>query len=327
MRINGQVKRTKDQHYVPQMHLRHFRGDSPKNMIWTYSKSRGTVRPSRVEETGFKKNFYSVRAGNGDYVDDLDTLLGGIESKAAPVYERLLAGEIPDGQDRADFAAFVATCYSRSPALIRAYAESIARMEVLELRVRAQNPASFNQLMNELERETGCAVEDRAAVMKFINDPSRYSIGVSEKLGLRAIAIADELTPILFERTWNVVTALDGYFITCDNPVYRWVPANTAHAIYGDGGFMNGRAEITLPLSATKMLLIGGHTSEGGDHAIGWRTLEQLNRMRAANAEEFLFANCKDDRIATLAHEFSNSRPRMRIGMKAANDFEVKVRR
>ncbi|MCP3732995.1 DUF4238 domain-containing protein [Sphingomonas sp. MG17] len=321
------VKRTKDQHYVPRLHLRHFRGEAPKNMVWTYSKSRGTVRPSRVEETGFKRNFYSVQTDDGVYNDDLDNALSDIENKAAPVYERLLAGEIPQGQDRADFASFVATCYSRSPAMVRGYAESVARMNVLELRLQATKPARFNRLMDEMQRDTGLVVEDRDALMAFVNDPSRYHIGVSEKLGLQSVALADELAPILFRRYWNIVTAVGDAFITCDNPVYRWVPPDTVHPIYGDGGFKNGRGEVTLPLSSTKLLLIGGRTSEGDALAVGWREVEQLNRMRAAHAEEVLFADRKDDRIAALAREFANSRPRMRIGMDAANDFEVQINR
>ena len=71
-------KRTKDQHYVPRLHLQHFCGESPKNMIWTYSKSRGTARPSRIEETGFQKNYYSMKDDEGNFRDEIESLLADI---------------------------------------------------------------------------------------------------------------------------------------------------------------------------------------------------------------------------------------------------------
>src|SRR4051812_20685393 len=115
-------KRTKNQHYVPRLHLRRFLSEAPKNMIWTYDKQRGTMRPSRIEETGNQNNFYSVQREDGSYNDVLDLWLQGVESDAARPYEELLKGNIPTGQAKADFSVFVSSLYARSPALIRANA-------------------------------------------------------------------------------------------------------------------------------------------------------------------------------------------------------------
>lgn len=320
-------KRTKDQHYVPRLHLEHFCGDSPKNMIWTYSKSGRKPRPSRVQETGFQKNYYSVRGEDGSYFDDIDNKLTEIENEAAAPYRRLLSGELPEGQERANFAMFVATSFSRSPSLIRSYAEAFGRSAQLQMRMHAESSSRFNRFIDAMEYKTGNRIEDRDELFAFVNDPSRYTIKVSEKRGLRAIGIADKLAPLLYERYWHIVEATGGIFLTSDNPVYRWVPRETVHPIYGDGGFKNPRAEITLPLSSTRMLVICGVQLGEGLLYANSEHVWNLNRMRTANAEDLIFADRKDDRINALVQEFKDERPRMMIGHDYARDVDVSLGR
>lgn len=323
----GPKRRTKDQHYVPRLHLQHFCGESPKNMVWTYSKGNRKPRPSRVEETGFQKNYYSVRSEDGAYVDDIDDKLTEIENEAMAGYRRLLSGELPEGQERANFAMFLATSYSRSPSLIRSYAEAFARSAQLRMRMHAEKPDRFNRFLDAMERDTGNRIENRDEVFAFINDPTRYTLEVSEKRGLRAIGIADELAPLLYDRYWHVVEAVGETFITSDNPVFRWVPRESIHPMLGDGGFKNVRAEISYPLSSTKILVMSGTRLGEGVLYASAQHVWSLNRMRAANAEDLLFADRKDDRISALAYEFRDERPRMMIGHHYAEDVEVNLGR
>lgn len=320
-------KRTKAQHYVPRLHLRQFLGQSPMNMVWVYSKARGTALPSRVEETGQQTNYYSVRDDNGDYHDAIDNMFDDIETKAAAPYRALLAGQIPHDQARADFAVFVATCFTRSPALIRAYAEGTARAMHLELRLNAKTREGFDRLTDAMESETGKVIADRERAYKFINDPSRYSIGISEKRGLAAIGIADDIAPILYDRPWTLVESLGAHFITSDNPVYRWVPPETRHPFYGDGGFKNARAEITFPLSPTLLLLIGGNGKMEARVSVDSATVWQMNEMRATAAEDLIFADRKDEHVRKLARRYRDNQPRLQIGHELAEGVDVKITR
>ncbi|WP_374598816.1 DUF4238 domain-containing protein [Sphingosinicella sp.] len=327
MTIPAVQRRTKDQHFVPRLHLQYFCGESPKNMIWTYSKRREKARPSRIEETGFQRNYYSIRTDEGFYHDGIDALLGQIENKAAKPYRQLLTGEIPEGQLRADFAVFVATCYSRSPALIRAYAEAAARSAQLQLRMSVQTRERFDRLADAMERDTGVTIKDRGEVFAFINDPSRYTLGISEKRGLRAVAIADDLAPLFYERSWIIAEAHEARFITSDNPVCRWAPQEAIHPVYGDGGFKNIRAQVSFPLSPTRMLVIAGVPQDERVFSISDADVWNFNRMRASQAEDLLFADRKDDRISVLAREFKDERPRMTVDHDYARDIEVNLTR
>ncbi len=321
------TKRTKDQHFVPRLHLQHFTGDAPKNMIWTYSKRRDGPRPSRVEEAGFQKNYYSVRSGDGVYHDGIDELLTDIENKAAAPYRQLLAGEIPSGQARADFAVFVATSYSRSPAQIRSWAEAAARSAQIQLRTTAETRGRFDRVADAMERDTGKAIPDRDRAFAFINDPSRYSLGISEKRGLQAIGVADTITPLLYERSWIIAEALEGRFVTSDNPVCRWAPDGKINPVYGDGGFGNPRAQVSFPLSSTKLLIIAGVPQVEGLLPIRGGEVLNFNRMRAAYAEDLLFADRKDDTISAMVREFRDERPRFTVGHPYAEEVEVQIQR
>src|SRR3569623_2891330 len=237
MKAAKPAKRTKAQHYVPRLHLRQFLGQAPINMVWTYSKTRGTALPSRVEETGQQTNYYSVKDGDGEYQDAIDNLFDDIETRAAAPYRALLAGEIPRDQARADFAVFVATCFTRSPALIRAYAEGTARAMHLPLRMNAKPRESFDRLADEMENETGKAISDRDRAYALIYDPLRYSIGISETRGLTAIGNAGAIAPILNGRHWTLVETVEDHFITRDHHVNLWAPPEPRHPFFGEGGF------------------------------------------------------------------------------------------
>ena len=75
------------------------------------------------------------------------------------------------------------------------------------------------------------------------------------------------------------------------------------------------------------MLVMSGEQSGAGVLYAGSATVAGLNRMRAAEAEEFLYADCRDERIMVLANEFKEKRPRMVIGMEEAQEVEVNVTR
>lgn len=322
---NRTLQRSKRQHYVPRLHLRRFISNQPKNMVWTYDKERGTARPSRVEETACQSNFYSVRGADGVYNDMLDIWLQGVESDAASPYEELLSGSIPSGQAKADFAVFVSSLYVRSPALIRANAVGFAQFTQHMLDVQFGTRERFEAAMNRYQRDTGVDV-NRDKLFAFWNDKTRFTMNISHKSGLGAMSAADELTEILFNRHWYIVEPTGGFFITGDSPVFRFAPLNNTHPFYGDGGFKNPAAEITMPLSPTSMLLITGQRIKGHRFAIPEDTVWELNRARAYEADRFLYAHLKDDHISKIAAE-NKDRPE-RFKIDGAGPFaEVRVTR
>ena len=103
----------KAQHTVPNLHLRNFAGTQPAGQVWTYDCVNGKSWSQIPEETGTSTHFYSVLKEDGTQDTRIEELLSANESRAAPVYKRLLGGEIPkiDTQARVYFAEFLAMMY------------------------------------------------------------------------------------------------------------------------------------------------------------------------------------------------------------------------
>ena len=113
-------------------------------------------------------------------------------------------------------------------------------------------------------------------------NPSGYVMEISKESTLRALSAADRLTPIFNQMKWSVGIALNGYFITSDNPVAREVHPKTRHPIYGDHGFTNKAAEVTVPLSPKVLLLLSWNQSIPDLAAIARDDVRKLNEVRAA---------------------------------------------
>ena len=139
---------------------------------------------------------------------------------------------------------------------------------------------------------------------------------------------ADKLTPILDKMKWSVVAARHGYFITSDNPLVREVEPKTRHPIYGDHGFLNKTAEVTFPLSPKVLLLLSWDESVRDLGMLERDHVNQLNLVRAANSDRYLFAHINDEQIAELADIFKDSRPGMTTqGFGPENFAPIKVAR
>lgn len=316
--------RPKRQHYVPILHLQHFTGSSPKNMIWTFDNVAETWRPSTVDNTAVQGNFYSIET-DSDHNDDLERLLGDIESDAAPAYEMLLNGDIPVGQARANFSMFLATLHLRTPAMINAMAQMQGEMAIITTEMGLlRSREDYDATVATMERDDGTKIDLSYDEMKaFVTDKSRYELAVMQQSGIGAIGAADKIAPLLYHREWHVCRAMQGQLVTSDNPVVRFVPPDGSYGAYGDGGFMNRAAEITFPLSPTKLLLIAGFDESGtrGEvKALGLDGVRVANELRAHAAEKYVYAATRDDDVGALAVKHRDSKQRMTVGRPMGGD-------
>lgn len=307
-------KRKPGQHFTPALHLRRFTGDAPKNMVWTYDMQRATCRPSRPEETGKQRNFYSWQKEDGTYMDDLDQWFEGVEGRAGGPYEQLLAGEIPEGQARADFCTFISSLHLRSPAMLHAFATASGKLMQQYMNVAWGTRERFEQSLDKMDKDLGTTTTDRDGLWDFFNDKSGYAIQVDHLAGIAVIGASDSIQQILFHRHWTLLDAAEDFFITSDAPVQRFTPKYAHYGPYGDGGFTNPAAEITMPLSPTRALLITGQPAPQTRVFLGAFGVQHFNRQRAAGAHRYLFADRKHPDVEALAREHKDDGPAIRVG-------------
>jgi hypothetical protein len=114
---------------------------------------------------------------------------------------------------------------------------------------------------------------------------------------------------------WITLECNDQHLITSDNPVVRVTPPDAYHPMYGDGGFLNKRTFVTLPLTPTKLLeLHWGNRLRPGVYRVDRERGRLYNRQRAAFSERYLYASRRDSGIMTLARKYARPGVRMDLG-------------
>lgn len=319
--------RPKRQHYVPRFYLEHFADIN--GMVWSYDLQAESIRPATPENTAVETNFYSVIDAEGEHNDEIENWLQGVEGKASELYPKVLRGERLQGQEKADFAVFIASLFTRSPAIVTAYAELMGKFAQHITDLTMRNRTQFDTEMDRYDADRGVTTsgKERDELFEFAKDKTRYFVEVDKKRGLEALAGTDHLTPIFYDMTWAVFESKDQHLITSDNPVVRVTPPSDHHPIYGDGGFLNKRVNVSLPLSSTRMLgLFWNDKAVVGVHPIGREAGKVYNRQRAHFSERYLYASERDSGIQALGRKYR--KPGLRMELQGTGELApVKVRR
>ena len=139
-------------------------------------------------------------------------------------------------------------------------------------------------------------------------DPSGYELEVPKERTLRVLNVADTLAPIFYKMRWSLIAAAHGYFITSDNPLVRIIGRRPHDRIDRNQGFLDKRAEVSFPLSPKLLLLLSWDEAALERGIVDRKPLTELNRIRAAYCERYLYAHVRDRRLEKLAAEFKDSR-------------------
>jgi hypothetical protein len=320
------------QHFIPCLHLKHFIGPNPKGQVWTYDAQTGKVYSATPENTAVQTHFYSAEDPDGTMNTQLEKYLSEIEGKAAPVYEALLRKEIPkNSQARADFSVFLALMCVRTPAMRRIWAEGYGRHLQIMNYAYAKDEKAFHALTRKYEEEQGITLdnETKNLVRESMIDPTDYVFEIPKERTLKALSAADGLSPIFYEMKWSLAVPTHGFFISCDNPLVKYVDPRTCHPIYGDHGFLNKTAEVIFPLSPKLVLLMSWNENilEVGEFTRR-NPVDEINRLLAVHSERYLYAHIHHKRLIRLAAKFKDIRPEMTTSGFGPDKFaEIRVLR
>jgi len=298
------ASRPKKQHVVPRFYLSKF--CDPDGLIWTYSGGN-KPRGAKPEATAVETNFYSPIGADGERFDEAEKLLGTIEGNAAPLWDDLCKGKVFTGEEREHVALFLAAQYLRSPSSVRAGAEMMASLAGHTAQFIAADKQAHERSLDRYEAETGEKItpEKREKMRQFISDSSNYSINVLRAAGLPILGGIGNLANILLNMKWVVGRSKDQHLITSDCPVTRISDPATHSPIYGDGAFANKTVRVNFPLTATRIIEL---TWKGEERErvveIPKRMAREMNSVRAAQAERFVYASESDYGITKLRRKW-----------------------
>ncbi len=319
----------KKHHFVPQFYLRQFATLEPAEEIWTYDMEAGVSRGTTVQNTAFEKYLYSVPLEDGTRLDDLEDVIANIESKAAPVLEKLTTGQKVGDQERADFASFMAIMYVRTDVFRHQYAQIMIGELQLKLYATAIHDGSFENFIEKYQRDKGSLSAEEIETMRHeMLNPQGFTVSVDKASTLRALKFHDRLVRIFYDMHWSLLKAKEPrYFITSDNPVIFEVPERYRHPFYG-GGLLDDKVELTFPLSPDTCLLATWQENPPARVVVNAKVVRSLNRLRAGYARRFLFGPRRDYGIQRLGAKYKDVRPGMEISGFGPDEYSpVELRR
>jgi hypothetical protein len=311
--VRSRILPPKRHHTTPILHLKHF--TDANGQVWAYDAETSDTRPAAPRNTAVQTHFYSAEGVGGTMDTRLEEYLAKVESAAAPVYEALLRGQLPENsQARADFATFLALMYVRTPAMRRMHGEGYGRYLQILVYAHALDDRIFERTVEGFEREHGEPLdpEMKKRLRRDMLDPSGYALEIPKEKTFGALNATDKLAPIFYKMRWSLLVAEHGYFITSDNPLVRIVEPRAHHRMYGDHGFLNKTAEVSFPLSPKLLLILSWDETALERGVLGRKHVTALNQVRAAYCDRYLYAHVRDKRLAKLAAEFKGSRPGMK---------------
>ena len=318
--------RPKRQHYVSRFYLEYF--EDSDGLVWTYDTAGNDIWPASPENTAVQANFYSPKDESGEYLDNIEDWLAGVETTAAPLYARVIDGKVLADQERADFSVFLASLYARSPANIRASSEFQGYAMQFAFDAYLSDRDQYDRLVDRIDEAKGEATskEERDRSFEFGRDKDGYTLEINQHAGLLGIKVTDRLAPILFKMNWDLIIVDEQHLITSDNPVVRVTPPEDYHPVYGDGGFYGKRTWVTIPLSPTRLLRLTWSDDPEGRILRGNKQHGRLfNRQRAYFSEKYLFASKNDSGIRALGQKHKETRPRIQMtGMDRMAEVKVK---
>jgi hypothetical protein len=290
----------KRQHYIPNSYLQawcdpnHPAGQTP--YVWLFSKDGAQVRNKSPEKIFYEKDFYTIRAADGERDLILESNLSRLEGQFSALRKAKLGKRVPlSAKEHLILCMFVAAMYGRT----KAYKEHWGKQwqQVLELGERMQqwmktaSPEDRDRAAKMLSephvnREDSLSLED---VRKIAEQPIQESLS----------GIVTGVSPMLFNIPFIIIeTSPSLGFITSDSPCIWFDPA-----VYMEptpswaGGLLSPTIEITLPLSPLQMLFFSKGLSASGIYLpVDKETAENLNKRTRLGAHEYFVFNRKESR-------------------------------
>lgn len=281
---------TREQHTVPQWHLRRF--TDSEGVLWRYMPHK-PVKKSRPKGECWEPDFYEYEVNGETTKNEYETWLGRIENDAAMRIEMLLSNRRLGQWDVTVWATYVASLFVRSPK----YRAQTSGMMVQKFREETANEDYVRNLQHELLQKgelvsfESLRIDADRLREKMEKSPSYYHL-----LGLKRQVVS--VSEALMRKAWWIVQAPpEKFFVMSDCPV------TTAEVINGRAnlgvGFGKEHALIFLPLTpqhvfaATSQLI--RYAAEGDA-----KFVDSINHLTVQFAHKRVFAHLSSPGIASM---------------------------
>jgi hypothetical protein len=282
------VSEPKKHHYLPEFYLKRFSRDGK---IWVYDRERDDLSERRPQTVGIRKHFYRPEHLELEQEHQPETLLSKLESRAAPLIDKVDRGGRITMKDRYDVVNFAALLKSRVPSFERWLSDFHDDLWVHHLKDRFSTKKALREWLRQQGDE---AAEDPAKVQEFFEEiqngdfmlktPKDVRIGRIFHLAL--VVMAEPL----FAMRWEVMRApQEAAFVTTDDPFVVVPPKGVQPEYpYVVGISVEGTKKI-VPLTQRVCLQIGDAGMGTTYVGCSQREVMKVNEILATNHDRFLF--------------------------------------
>jgi hypothetical protein len=276
---------------------------------------KGECRGTAVANTAFETHCYSFTMPDGEKSAEFEDHIAKVESVAAPVIDKVIAGATLTAAEQAELSAFMALTYVRTDVFRLQFATMSMWMLQVQNYHTAKSDTAFARAVEDYEKYKGKKMteEEKGHLREGMLRPEDFKVTVDKGWTLQALTFAEHLLPIFNAMHWTtLVSDPEHHFITSDNPLVHGVPDHKRSNIYGVG-FMSKDIEITLPIS-TNVALLGVWRDDFVKRArASPAVVKVMNRHRAIYANRFLFGSVRDAGILALAAKYKDTKPSMKM--------------
>lgn len=295
------MSNSRDNHYVPQMHLKRFAMSASSRKIVVYDKEWKTVKKNKgVKGQAYERDLYTLNLGEPDENTIVeDEVLKRIDNDAAVSLDTLLAG-ILDNQGRATLARYVASLMMRNPKFIEKSRQDMSRVgKEMYRRVYHYDQDFKASLRQEF------ATDDEFQEAWKAGAPEHMTITANKEAAMAiAMQTVEEIAEAIFKLPWTLLSASgDGRFVIADDPVFC---CNPTAKVRSPVGLLTRGAETILPASSSACLVIttvGLHASRKQE-AASWQ-VNEINTRSAYAASRRFFGSVFNEEWEKLMERFS----------------------
>lgn len=308
----------KRHHIVSMFYLSFFKspGQRGKNpVVWVYDKECPEPRLVSVRNAAVENDLNTLQIG-GLPNTELESLLGSLESRVKPIFERWHQGGVNEKPPVNELVAeFLALQYLRVPRSINLVEEAMVMSANRWIDSLRDNPDKLTSVLAQMI-EDGYAPQggilDRVCE-DLQNERHRPSLSLKRSVAVSfSILQCEDVARSLVSMDWRLVRAgSNEAFITSDCPVCPCaIEGRTAK--FGSL-WDHPMVEVTFPLAPEVCLVLcrrGSFLKALPDSA----AVTEVNRRTALMAERFVFASEKSEAVQQVVSDFSYTRRGSKIG-------------
>jgi hypothetical protein len=246
-------------HTVPQFYLRSFADDRGRVRVVARDGSADFI--TSTANAFVERDYYTVASVHAE--DDhglIEGLYAEVEGQVAPVLEKLRDDEFPlDGQDRADFAAFLSLQVTRG----REFRQMVGRVTEQLGRVMMETAATApDEYWAREHEEWEKTREDpepppylTAEQRNMLTDADAFDISPSREHVVEISFVAvEEMSFLLMSMTWKLLRFDRPCLFSSEHPLSYWRKRSSADRFLGIGPA--NADEVRFPLSPTRALVL-----------------------------------------------------------------------